>query len=82
MPYVIAHSLEGSRFGASPATRAIFVSSLVRPKTRGSRRLPETTQRDAFTRGLRFIYTRLIELHRAGLFAGAACFHAFRPYPR
>jgi len=47
-----------------------------------NRRLPGTTQRDPFTLGLRFVYTRLIELHRAGLFAGAACFHAFRPYSR
>jgi len=65
-----------------PATLAIFVSSLGRPKTRESRRLPETAQRDPFTRGLRYVHTGFIELHRAGLFAGAACLRAFLPYSR
>jgi len=69
----IAHSLEGSRFGACPAALAIFVSTLIRPKTHENRRLPGTSQRDVFTYGLGFVQTRLIELHRAGLFPGAAC---------
>jgi hypothetical protein len=41
MPCVIAHRLEGSRFGACPADLANFVSSLVRlsrVKTGGSRK--------------------------------------------
>ena len=33
---------------------------------RENRRLPQMTQRDAFARGLRFVYTRAVELHRAG----------------
>jgi hypothetical protein len=44
-----------------------------------NRRLPKTTQRDAFTHSCRFVYTRPIELHRAGLVAGAARLHAFWP---
>jgi hypothetical protein len=35
-------------------------------ETRENRRFPQTTQRDAFTRGLRFAYTRTAELRRAG----------------
>jgi hypothetical protein len=69
----IAHSLEGSRFGPCPATLAIFVSTLIPPKTDENRRLPGTSQRDVFTHGLGFVRIRRIELHRAGLFPGAAC---------
>ena len=47
-----------------------------------NRRLPGKTQSAAFTRGLRSLYTRVIELHRAGLFAGAACFRTPRPHSR
>ena len=46
-------------------------------KTRENRRLPGTSHRDAFTRGLRYANTRTIELHRAGSFAGAACCNIF-----
>ena len=49
---------------------------------RENRRLPETSQRGAFTCGLRCAYTRRIELDHAGLFAGAACFHAFLQHLR
>jgi hypothetical protein len=42
-------------------------------------RLPRITQRDAFTHGIRFAYTRTIELRADGPFPGAAWFHALRP---
>jgi hypothetical protein len=42
-------------------------------ETCGSRRLPGITQRDASLLAFDFVYTRTIELHHAGLFAGAAC---------
>jgi hypothetical protein len=73
------HGLEESRFGACPAALATIASTLIAPKTYENMRLPGTSHRDAFTHGLRFGHTRLMELHRAGLFAGAACCNVLWP---
>jgi len=48
------------------ATFALSLVPLQHVRTSGSRERP---QRHAFTRGLGFVYTRRIELHRAGLLA-------------
>src|SRR5580692_6268007 len=52
LPRAIAYSLEASRFGACPATLAIFGSTLMPPKTHENKRLPGTSQRDVVTHGL------------------------------
>ena len=53
-------ALEGSRFGPCPAALATVASALIALKRHENRRLPETSQRNVFTRGLRFAYTRTI----------------------
>jgi hypothetical protein len=65
--------LEGSRFGALPVDLPIFVKSRVRPENvqaGGSRELPNAMMHHRF---LDSFSARPVELHSAGLFAGAAC---------
>ena len=77
---VRSHSAwRGAAFGACPAALANFRLDANTAEARENGRLPRTTERDTFTRGFRFAYTRLIQLHHAGLFAGAACFHTSSP---
>ena len=62
LPRVIAHDLEGSRFGACLVALAIFVPALRTAAKCCNRRLPRNTQRDAFTPGF---WIRLRPAHRA-----------------
>ena len=65
MRCAIAHRLEGSRFGMCPVTPRFCLNANT-AETRENRRLPLMSQRDAIIRGLRFAYTRTVELPRAG----------------
>ena len=59
---------------------AYFIPALHPSKNCCNRRLPRITQREEFTVGFRFAYTRTIELQHAGSFPGAACCRTLRPH--
>jgi len=74
LPSPTTDRLDGSRFGACPATLATFASNLIPPNTRENKRLSGTSQRNAFALDLR---TRLHPGHRAaspGLIRGSRLF--------